>query len=194
MNHAMKAARRGLRYWTIRRRRRLTRALFLLAPLPLLAQMAMSMRGEEPFPAFMMPRFTYQTITAGEVVWEDVDIRVRFADGDGVSLHKHALFSAMHLPQRNKVLFRVFGTRTAAADLPPDPTVVRWLEDRVEALSGRSDACGIEFVWYEMIADFSTGEQRRPRRRITSYHFALQPRGTPPAPAFLRGSCGATPT
>ena len=157
-------------FWTLRRRRNLIRLGFLVLPFVLVAQMVVAFRWTEPFPAIMMPRFTYQTITQGEVVWRDVRIEVQFADGGLEAVDKHDLLESMHLPQRNKVLFRVFDTDSPS---PAHPSVVRWLARRAGELTGRQDARLMRFHWWEMIADFSTGEQGAPRRKLGTYVVAL---------------------
>ncbi len=128
------------------------RRLFILILLGLFAQIYFVLKyQQEPFPAIMMPRFSYQEIKDSIISFSQVQIQLKFKDSSSIIISKHDLFSDIHLPQRNKILRRVF---------LPDSTsrhkvaLKAWLTNSMKKISRREDLDYVDFNWENVFWKF----------------------------------------
>lgn len=134
--------------------------LFIAVFIGLILQYMYALQYREPFPAIMMPRFTYQSVQNDSINYSEVSIQLFFQDSSRLEIDKQVLLQEMHLPQRNKVLRRVF---QPGSQIKHKSDLIPWLRNRSASISGRQDVDRLEFRWHQLYWKF--GNTKEPIRK-----------------------------
>lgn len=134
--------------------------LFIAVFVGLVLQYLYALQYREPFPAIMMPRFTYQSFQNDNINYPEVSIQLFFQDSSHLEIDKQVLLREMHLPQRNKVLRRVFQPESP---IKHKGELISWLRNRSTSISGRQDLDRVEFHWHQLYWKF--GNTKEPIRK-----------------------------
>jgi len=132
------------------------RYFFIILIIGLFTQLYYVFQYKEPFPAIMMPRFSYQAIQDSIINFPKVQIELKFKDSSAVLVSKHELFANIHLPQRNKILKKVF---LPSSEISNEETLKIWLMQRVERISGREDLAYMDFNWNTVFWKFGNNKE-----------------------------------
>lgn len=122
--------------------RKLYIRLLILLSFPALAlQFYYSSHYQEPFPAIMMPSFTYGKFEKDKFELPIFYMDIFFANQDSIRVNEHDILRYMHKPQRNRGVRFVLGNEHA--ELQNDAEYMEWFAENLEDLTQRKD---IEYV------------------------------------------------
>lgn len=124
-----------------------------------LALFIVAVTWKEPFPAIMMPRFTSQMDYNGIIRYTEPEVVIYYKDAS-ITTTKHELLHLMHLPQRNKVMKRVFGLEK---DVEVDQETKIWLYYRSQQIAQRSDIRKMEIRWYSF--EYKLQSDKKPEKK-----------------------------
>ncbi|BAJ75712.1 hypothetical protein MTES_2748 [Microbacterium testaceum StLB037] len=102
----------------------------------------------EPYPVIRMPAFAAASSAKGTLPVTFVKGSVDFSDGSSQEIDPLAVMETMRFSTARPTLDYAFGPTSAHQW---SPQVHSWLRERVEAVTGRTDATEIRFCWQEAL-------------------------------------------
>ena len=102
----------------------------------------------EPYPVIRMPAFAAASSAKGTLPLTFVKGSVHFADGTTQEIDPLAVMETMRFSTARPTLDYAFGPSSSRQW---SPEVHSWLHDRVEAVTGRTDATEVRFCWQKAL-------------------------------------------